>query len=227
MSNSGVETNATGNVALTQNVQGKADKQFLSMQVTGLTSNSTYILFAGILDTNLTEVTNFVTDDNGNATLQYGTPGKGKNKNNTPLPDALNPLRNVRAVAVGTIVTNLLSVDTNIVLLADLSAATQFQYLVKRDISTNSAPVITNAVPASIRIKASNTQAQFQLTASHLLATTDYIFAVNDAFAETVTSDAKGRLKLTVNPDPSQILSVSSVALWDNASNVVLRTTLP
>jgi hypothetical protein len=220
MANTGVETNATGRIALTQNVQGHTDKQLLSLQIAGLTSNSTYILFAGILDTNLTAVTNFSTDGNGSATLQYGAPGKSKSKNNTPVPDVLNPLRDIRTVAVGTIVTNILSLDTNVVLVADLSAAEKFQYLVKRNISTNS-------VSTNIRIKASDTQAQFQLMASPLSASTNYIFAVNDAFEAIATSDSKGRLKFAVNPDPTQILSVHSVALWDNASNVVVRTTLP
>jgi len=220
MSNTGVETNAAGNVALTQNLQGRANKQLLSVQVTGLTSNSTYVLFAGILDTNLTAVTNFSTDDSGNATLQYGAPGRGRNTNNAPVPDVLNPLRDVWSLAVGTIVTNVLSVDTNIVLSADLSAAQQFQYLVKRDISS------TN-VTANIRIKANPAQAQFRLNASRLSPSTGYILAVNDAFNQTLTSDANGRLNFTTNPDPTQILGVHSVALWDSASNVVVSATLP
>ncbi len=219
MSNTGVETNAAGTLSLVQNVQGKADKQLLTAQITGLTSNSTYVLFAGILDTNLAAVTNFSTDDLGNAGLPYGAPPKGKN--NTALPDGLNPLRDVRSLAVGTIVTNILSIDTNIVLYADLSLAGQFQYLVKRDVSN------TNGITANIRLKANPTAAHFRLLASGLAATTGYIFAVNDEFAETVTSDAKGRVNFTAAPDPTEVLSVHSVALWDNTSNVVFRATLP
>jgi len=36
-----------------------------------------------------------------------------------------------------------------------------------------------------------------------------------------------GRVNFTANPDPTQILTVHSVALWDSASNVVVRPTLP
>lgn len=219
MSNTGVETNAGGSLSLTQNVQGKADKQLLTVQVTGLTSNSTYVLFAGIVDTNLAAVTNFSTDEVGNATLSYGTPPRGTN--NTPLPDGLNPLRDVRTLAVGTIVTNLLSVDTNIVLYADLSLAGKFQYLVKRGLSN------TNGVTAKINLKANPIAAHFRMQVSGLAATTDYIFAVNEAFAQTVTSDSKGRVNFTDAPDPSQVLSVHSIAIWDDASNVVVRATLP
>lgn len=222
LSNTGVETNATGNLNLTQDAQGKANKQSLSVQISGLTSNSDYILFAGILDTNVTAVTNFSTDDAGNATLDYGNVGKSqnKNKNRTALPDGLDPLRNVQALAIGTITTNFLSLNTNIVLYADLSTAEQFQYLVKRTIDTN-------GVSAGIRLKANAARAQFRLDAKGLNATNSYIFAVNDAFAQTVTPDSKGRLNFVSNPDPTQILSVHSVALWDSTSNVVIRTTLP
>lgn len=223
MSNTGLETSASGNLTLTQDVQGKANKELLSVQITGLTSNNDYVLFAGILDTNLTAVTNFSTDEAGNASLQYGNVGKSqnKNKNETALPPGLDPLRDARALAVGKIVTNLLSIDTNIVLYADLSAPQQLQYLVKRTLND------TNGVSSNIRIKATNARAQFRLEATGLAAAADYIFAVDDAFDQTLTSDSKGRLNFSANPDPTEILTVHSVALWDSNSNVVVRTTLP
>ena len=227
MTNSGLETNAVGTVNLTQNVQGKTDKQLLSLQLAGLTASNNYILFAGILDTNVTTVANFSTDGNGTASFQFGQPGKGKDSNNIPIPDVLNPLRNVWTLAIGTITTNLLSFTTNVVLGADFAASTNFQILVKRTIVTNSIPGVTNGVPASISLKANPLMARFVMSASHLEPSTSYIFAVNDTFETNVSSTASGRVTISANPDPTQVLGVHSVALWDSASNVVLRTTLP
>jgi hypothetical protein len=219
MTNEGLETNAAGTVILNQNAQGKANKQSLTAQATGLTPTNNYSLLAQLADLSIVDAADFTTDEAGNATLAYG----GKTGN--PLPAPLDPLRNVRAFAIATIVTNLLSVDTNIVLSADLSSSESFKYLVKRTVSTN-------GVTAKISLKASETKAQFKIAVTGLAPDTDYLFAVNDEVADNFTSDSKGRASKSAssqdgNLDPAEILSVHSIGVWDSFSNVVFRATLP
>ncbi|MEY2465615.1 MAG: hypothetical protein QOD03_136, partial [Verrucomicrobiota bacterium] len=223
MANQGIEQGAGGSVALSQNIQGNANKQVLTISVNGLTAGTAYELFAAKGDdTNLVDVAQFTTDGNGAATLKYSSVGNGKGKG--PVPDGLQPLRDVRTIAVGTFTTNVVilvtNVATNVVLSADMTVADKLQYLVKRDISSVD-------VPASLRIKATQDNAQFRLSASNLAPTTEYFVAVNDVPQASSTTDANGQFDISATPPGADILTVHSVALWDSSSNVVVSTTLP
>src|SRR5689334_22858223 len=78
MTNDGIEAGASGSVDASQNKQGGANNQTLAISVKGLTTNTTYSLFAGVVGaTNLTAITNFTTDASGNASLQYSSKGNG------------------------------------------------------------------------------------------------------------------------------------------------------
>lgn len=217
MTNEGVETNASGSVNASQNQQGGANNQMLAISVKGLTTNTTYSLFAGVVGaTNLTSVTNFTTDANGNASLQYSSKGnshgQGKGNKNS-LPAALNPLSSIQELDV-------FNSSTQAVLSADLTMPDKLQYLIKRDISSG-------AVSAALRIKATTTQTQFRLTASGLAATNDYYLVVNGGIVQTNSSDANGKLNITSLNSTLPILQVNSLDLWDTSSNVVVGTTLP
>src|SRR5215472_15932725 len=66
MSNTGVETNASGTVRARQNEQGHANNQTLEVLAKGLETNTSYQLMALVGDeTNLTLVTNFNSDVRG------------------------------------------------------------------------------------------------------------------------------------------------------------------
>src|SRR5258706_15399447 len=132
MTDNGVETNADGAVVASQKEQGKANNQKLSIAVTGLSANTPYELFAAIdNDTNVTDITPFVTDANGEATLEYRSLGKGHvgGKKSDPLPDSLNPVSLIREVDV-------VNSNAQAGLTADLSIPDKLQDLLKRDFSS-------------------------------------------------------------------------------------------
>lgn len=220
MSNEGVVTNATGKVEADQNQQGHANNQRLILTLNHLEASTSYELLATLGDdTNATTVGSFATDDKGRATLNYRKTGSGHGgglgHGKQALPDALNPVSNIREIAVA---------ETNggpIVLSADLTAPDKLQYLIKRDLSTNN-------IDAVLRIKATTSQTQFQLTALGLAASADYLLALNGTLVQTNSSDMKGRLTISsLLQNPAEILDLHSVALWDSSSNVVVQTTLP
>jgi hypothetical protein len=215
--NEGVESNATGRVSLMHNEQGNANHQELDITLKGLEADSTYDLL-GLLndDTNLTEIASFDTDANGAAALRYRDFGNGKGMGHgrTALPAVINPLEILRGVAV-------FNWSTQAVLSVDLTSPAKLQYLIKRDLSTDS-------IDALLRIKATTSTTQFRLDAKGLAASTDYLLVVNGDIAQTNSTDANGNLQIkSLDNPPANILDVQSLALWDTSSNVVLNTTLP
>src|SRR5262245_27553155 len=64
--NAGLETNATGHVDARENKDGHEDNQKLSVKVRGLGTNAPYMFLSmSDGDTNLTQVMQFSTDDDG------------------------------------------------------------------------------------------------------------------------------------------------------------------
>jgi hypothetical protein len=217
MTNSGVLSSASGSVAVRQNEQGNADNQELDIRAKGLDTNATYQLLALVNDdTNATQVTNFASDAKGRAILlyrQFGN-GHGMGHGRMPLPASLNPVSDVRTITIA---------DTNsqAILSADLTMPNRLEYLIKRDISSNS-------VDASLRIHGTTRQTQFRLLANGLNPTNDYLLVLNGGIVQTNSTDKKGRLVIrSLLENPGDILDVHSVALWDTASNVLVSTTLP
>jgi hypothetical protein len=216
LTNDGVETNAVGTVKAHQNKQGGADNQQLNVFVSGLATNGTYALLANG-DTNLSNGVSFTTDADGNAKLQYRSQGNGHGqglgKGKSALPDELNPVGNITQLDV-------VNSSTQVVLTADMTMPDKLQYLIKRNLSTNE-------VSAALRIQATTAHTQFELKASGLLATNDYLLVVNDAVIQTNATDSRGKLDIKSLPVSGGILSVGSLQLWDASSNVVVSTTLP
>ena len=167
-------------------------------------------------DSNLVDVASFTTDAKGRALLDYRSLGNGHGggRGRFSLPLSLNPVSLVREVDV---------VDSNLqaVLTADLTMPDRLQYLVKRDLSTNS-------VRAELRIEANMRATHFDLMASGLAPTNSYLLAFNGDVIETNTASARGRLNIhAASGTPSYVLDLRSVELWDSSSNMVLQTTLP
>lgn len=217
MTDNGIETNAGGAVVATQKEQGKANNQTLNIAVSGLAPNTPYELFAAIdNDTNVTDITEFTTDDNGDAILAYASLGNGKGggKKSSALPASLNPVSLIREV-------DIVNSNAQAVLTADLSMPDKLQYLVKRNLGGG-------GIKASLKIEANSQRTQFRLTSTGLAASTDYLLAFNGGVVQTNTSSPNGKLNITsLTEAPPAILDVRTVELWDTSSNVVLQTELP
>jgi hypothetical protein len=231
MDNGGIVTNASGRARIDWHQQGNANHQDLVMNVRGLDADTSYELDALLNDdTNLTSGVTFTTDAEGNASINLEDKGHNNNGHghghghayghNKPghmkdtLPAALEPVGHIHELVV------LDNTGTNVVLTADFTTASSFQYLVKRNISSET-------VNAELRIIANPGKAQIRLSASGLAAG-DYTLLLNDTAAATQTADDHGRVDIrTELTNPADILSVSSVSLIDAGTNVVVSTTLP
>jgi len=230
MSPEGSSSNATGFVDAKQNTQGNANNQRLNIAVGNLVANTAYDLFALLNDdTEFTFATTFTTDSHGGASLGYTTAGSGKGngqgKGKTPLPTVLNPLSNIRELAISNTSTQLVLVNTQVVLRADLTAPDKLQYLIKRKLATDGTE--PNAEGA-LRIKATEKKVQFRLLAGNLNPATEYLFAINGSVVSSNASDADGNLSIVGLPGGApDILDIHQVAIWNSVSNSVLSTTLP
>jgi hypothetical protein len=231
MDNGGIVTNVTGSARIDWHQQGNANHQDLVVNVRGLAAETSYDLEAQLnSDTNLTSVLSFNTDAEGNASINLEDKGHNNNGHghghghayghNKPghtkdtLPAALEPVGRIQQLFV------LDNTGTNVVLSADFTTASSFQYLVKRNISSDT-------VNAELRIIANPGKAQVRLSASGLAAG-DYTLMLNDTAAQTQTADDHGRVGIrTELSNPADILSVNSVSLVDAGTNVVVSTTLP
>src|SRR5215212_1812101 len=105
MSNEGVIPDASGRVEANQNKQGNANNQRLKIALQNLAANATYQLLAVVDDnTNYTQVAEFTSDSEGRAALNYrkvgSSHGKGAGHGKGQLPAALDPLSDVRELAV-------------------------------------------------------------------------------------------------------------------------------
>ena len=208
---------ASGKVNVTMIRQGNVDKQQLVISTANLNSNTTYELIAYLgMDTNSTSITNFITSAKGAFTVTYvkNSNGKKANRRMESLPEALNPLCDVRELAI-------VSGDSNAVLYADLSNPDQGQYLIK-ELMNN--PDFLPAATGSLLIQANAQSIKFQLQAAHLTPNTNYRLAVNDNLSDPILSDKSGRLTLADLPAGSpDVLDIQIVALTDDTgTNVVL-----
>jgi hypothetical protein len=218
LTNDGVATNASGTVTVRENKQGNADNETVGLTLKGLNTNAPYTLQVSTADdTNLTSVSDFMTDSRGRANLNFSNLGNHSSvgKGKLPLPDAMDPVSLLRSFAV---------VDTNtlaVLLSADLAASNHLQYLIKRDLSMN-------GVTATLRIQANNQNARLRLSARGLVATNDYYLLLNGGIVQTNSTDAHGRLQLSATlANPLDVLDLRSVIVSDTAANTVLSTTLP
>src|SRR6266850_493047 len=229
MENGGILTNASGQARINWHQQGNANHQSLQVNVRALDADTSYELDALLNDdTNLTSGITFTTDANGNASINLEDKGHNNNGHghghayghNKPghmkdtLPAALEPVGHIHELVV------LDNTGTNVILTADFTTAGSFQYLVKRNISSDT-------VNAELWIIANPGKAQIRLLASGLAAG-DYTLMLNDTATQTQTANDHGRVDFrTELTNPADILSVSSVSLVDVGTNVVVSTTLP
>ena len=210
---------ASGLINMTMNTKGNISNQQLKVSVASLNPNAAYGLIAYLgNDTNATSITNFITSPKGSFTVSYvkNSPVNILILKMTPLPTALDPMCNIRELAI-------VNGNTNIVLWADLTNPDQGQYLVRRSMTN---PGFLPAAAGSLLIQATTQSIIFELQASHLTPNTSYRLAVNDNLAQPSLSDNAGKLILTnLPPNSPDVLDIQLVALTDGAgTNVVLIT---
>jgi hypothetical protein len=214
--NNGVVSSASGTVSARENKQGNADNETVDVALKKLDTNAPYSLLVTTDDTNRVDVADFTTDKHGKATVNFRKLGNGHGvgHGNIELPAAMDPVVGLRTFTV-------VNADTNAVLTADLTTPAQFQFLVKRDMSTND-------IKATLSIQANNKKARLSLTARGLPGTNDYLLVLNGNIAQTNSANAHGHLEMAATLDnPADALDLKSVIVSDTASNIVLSTTLP
>jgi len=211
-------SNAVGWARLQYNEQGHALIQKLQLNIAGLETNSSYELTAVVGDdTNAVPVSTLTTSGTGRARISYFSRGQGGGGRN-PLPDVLSPLTDVRAIGVE-------NGSTQAVAYAWIADASQFHYLVKRNLTADES---NGTAAGSISLIANPRHVNFRLLAGGLAATNDYHLALNSNVVNTVTSDENGRLRITTWPSNAPaILELRSLSLLDSVSNAVLSTMLP
>jgi hypothetical protein len=140
--------------------------------------------------------------------------GKGQGKGKKSLPGDLNPISQIRGLAIG-------NASTQAVLTASLATPDKLQYLIKRRLTEGD-------VTADLRLKSTASKLQFRFYVWGLSPTNQYHLAVNDVVVSSGSPSTNGNLSFDSLPvSASEILSVHSLSLMDSATNTVLHTTLP
>jgi hypothetical protein len=224
--NSGVESGASASVQIQSKTQGNANLEKFDFTAKHLTPSTTYWLWSlSRGETNYSSATNFTTDARGNGRLRFQSNGHGNGNGNgngnghgngnQPFPDALDPVIDLKSLAV-------VDVNTQTVLQADLGAPDRLQILVKRKLEG------TNDTAGLLRIEGTLKKIHFDLQVLNLAPTNDYWLAINGAVVETTHSDSRGRLRINKVTTPANSpLDIYQVQLLDTSTNVVLGTQLP
>ena len=152
MTNTGVITNASGRVEAKQNKQGRSNHQQLDILANNLEANVPYQLLALLGDdTNFTHVTDLTGGADGKIALRYrrvdagngNGSGKSLGRGKSPLPPVLNPVSNIRELAIQ-------NASTQAVLTADFTAPDKFEYLIKRPLTNDGVDADASGTPRKI-----------------------------------------------------------------------------
>jgi len=211
-------SNITGSVSLQLNEQGHSSMQKFNLNVGGLVPDADYFLLAAVgEDTNVVYVSTVKANSHGRLALSHMKLGQGKGKHS--VPDALNPLTDIRGIELQD------ASQTQTVAFAWINTSSNFNYMVKRNLTgedTNS------AARGSISLIANQDHVNFRLAADGLGASNTCYLALNSTIVDTATTDSHGRILIKNWPSGSPaILDLRSLAVLDAVSNVVLTTTLP
>jgi len=212
MTNSGVNPNARGTVQGNLNRRGTVDNQHLTISVAKLDANTTYH-FAAFLDDSVVPVaTDFVTDGRGGAFILYV-----KNQGAHPLPDALDPISNIREV-------DIVNTNGDTVLETDLTDPKTFSYSVRRAMDNTGFEAGAGGV---LQLRGSPRSTAASVTATGLTPLTSYQLLVDGVGVTTKTSDRRGGLTVTgPRTGLELVLDIRTVALADSAgTNIILIST--
>ena len=210
LKNSGVAAGATGKLSEKYARSGTVVSQQFKLSLNKLLPSTPYPL-AGIFnsDTAQTSIASTTSDAKGKASVSYSKTATGSK--GTPLPDALNPLINLRELDVLGSGQTLLSVD--------ITHADKYTYSFKGPMTN------TGAIPLAVdtlQIKGTPKSTKFGLKVAGLPPMTDFLLAINVTLTQKVTSDLKGKLNLKALPAGSpNALGIHTVTLSNNTSGVV------
>lgn len=210
------DTDPTGKIDATLTRRGDVSNQRLMITLANLEPNTTYEMVAFLgEDTNSTSVAEFTTDKKGKSKVLYVKNGqRATPRGRQPLPNALDPLCNIREI-------NVLNTNAETVLHAVLTNPDKGPYMVSgrmNNVGFNPASV------GDFRIMANTRSTKFRMTASGLTPNTDFLLLINGNILQTNTAGSKGKLTLTALPAGSpNVLDIHTVALTDvTGTNVVL-----
>jgi hypothetical protein len=200
--------------------QGHADVQKVKLEVSGLTADTEYFLFAVLDDASEVEMASFQTDENGEASLKLMHIGH-KDVAGKKFPVGLESLADVETLEVR----DGIEVDAGVALTADLSEPDQLKYLVKRRLTPSG---VDDDAAGSLFMKESGEKVQFRLRAGNLDAT-DYTLAIFAGMAETTFPVAAedGEIDLKELPDGAPMPFQMTRIELRLGPDVVLSTDLP
>ena len=212
LKNTGVLAGAAGKATCKFMRVGTVNTQQLTISLVNLHPSTSYQLAAFLgSDTFTTGVTTFMSDAKGKFKVAYSKKDGSASMSGTPLPDALNPLNNVRELDIVSAGQTLLSTD--------VTHADKLAYQFKGPMGN------TGTVPAAagaLQLRATEKITQFGLKVSGLPPNTDFLLSINMTVTQKVTSDSKGKLNLKTLPGGSpNALGIHTVALANNTSGIV------
>jgi hypothetical protein len=221
MSANGENTNAVGHVHMRRNQQGHAHNQRFRVHVANLETNTTYLLWADIEGQGTSVfLSSFQTGTNGVGTVRYRYNGSSQGQGNgvNTMPEILRPVTGVRGVVVT-------DVNTQAVLVADLTMPDTWHYLVKRPLTNDG--VDPNA-RGGFRLHSNTNLSQFRLHAERLRHSTDYYLAFNGVVSQTNMTTTTGELDISTSLLlPVDALEIRTLNILDQSGASVLSATLP
>lgn len=215
--NGGVgDANDQGQVDVTVTRRNSISNQRLAISLANLEPNTTYQVVALIGDdANQKSVAELTTDNRGDYKVLHVKNGKnGTPRGRAIVPLVLDPLCNVREL-------NVLNTNAELVLRAVLTNPDKGPYMVKGPLKNTG---FIPAVAGNFRIMDTPNFTRFRLTASGLVAHTDYLLFINGIVIQTNTANVKGKLSLSALPAGLNGLDIHSLALTDSTGvNIVLH----
>jgi len=201
--------------------RGEKVQETLTLQVSGLETNATNSLTAGIGDdpANVHTVAHLPTDRRGrwNVTMMTKTPAPVRPGRRPPIPEMLSPLTQLGAICIenssGQLIAN-----------GGVFDAYRFQYLIKRNLT----PVDPEGTAAGwMTLTANERRAILVVAAGGLEPSTEYALELNSEVVGAVITNARGYFKFRVWPESAPpVLQLRSLAIV-GPSGPVLTTTFP
>lgn len=211
MTNNAFEPKALGAVSGSLVVRGTTDNQELKITLSKLSADTTYQVVAYPEGATGVVLTNLVTDRKGDSTVTYL---KNSHPSGQAFPATLNPLTNLRALAI---------VNTNgqNVLQTDLTDPHSFAYSVQR-VMVNTG-FLTNAAGV-LKLSGSPRTTSVSVTATGLTPLSAFQLLVNGTNVMTKDSTRQGHLTVTApKAELPLALDISTVALADDTgTNIIL-----
>jgi len=190
MTASGVDSNATGRVQAFLTQQGNSDHQRLRVAVRHLDPRTSYTLLAQVgTNPDWVTVAGFRTTGQGAGHVTYFRNRWSRPDGRHALPEALDPLTDVRELAVA-------NTNGDVVLTVDLHQSEAMAFELASVLkNTGNDPYAIGCVAVACQ----NGSVQFRLFAAG--QSSQYIFCVNDIPVETYSADGAGRISVGAFPN--------------------------